>query len=104
MNRVDVVMERGDTTWVQLSRGAAAELDLVPGDMVGISRAGPSGRGRGTFRGPNSPLPAPAGTLCSRPTPGNRAVDTAPAHRQDRSPEPRPRGLPTDRRLRSISS
>ena len=45
--RVDVAMERGDTTWVQLSRGAAAELGLVPGDRVGISRAGPSGRGRG---------------------------------------------------------
>jgi len=44
---VDVAMERGGTTWVQLSRGAAAELDLVPGDAVGISRAGPSGRGRG---------------------------------------------------------
>ena len=49
--RVDVAMERGDTTWVQLSRGAAAELDLGPGDKVGISRAGPSGRGSGYLPG-----------------------------------------------------
>jgi sulfate transport system ATP-binding protein len=47
--RVDVTMERGGTTWVQLSRGAAAELDLAPGDMVGISRAGSSGRGPGNL-------------------------------------------------------
>ncbi len=31
-------MERGEATWVQLSRGAAAELDLAPGDPVWISR------------------------------------------------------------------
>jgi sulfate/thiosulfate transport system ATP-binding protein len=38
--RVDVRMERGEPTWVQLSRGAAAEIDLAAGDPVWISRAG----------------------------------------------------------------
>ena len=73
--RVDVAMERGATTWVQLSRGAAAELDLVPGDVVGISRAGPSGRGRAAPRRPNSPPPAPAGTPGSPSPLPNRRFD-----------------------------
>ena len=38
--RVDVRMERGEPTWVQLSRGAATELGLSPGERVWISRAG----------------------------------------------------------------
>ena len=38
--RVDVAMARGGAAWVQLSRGAAAELDLAPGDPVWISRTG----------------------------------------------------------------
>ncbi len=38
--RVDVQMDRGEPTWVQLSRGAAAEIDLAAGDPVWISRAG----------------------------------------------------------------
>jgi sulfate transport system ATP-binding protein len=44
--RVDVRMERGDPTWVQLSRGGAAEIDLAPGDPVWISRARPGARQR----------------------------------------------------------
>ncbi len=44
--RVDVRMERGEPTWVQLSRGAAAELELAPGDPVWISRAGSGSRQR----------------------------------------------------------
>ena len=36
--RVDLTMDDGSSTWVQLSRGAAAELDLAPGDQVWISR------------------------------------------------------------------
>jgi len=38
--RVDVRMQQGEPTWVQLSRGAAAELGLSPGERVWISRAG----------------------------------------------------------------
>ncbi len=42
--RVDLKLEDGSSTWVQLSRGAAAELDGVPGDQVWVSRATPSKR------------------------------------------------------------
>ena len=35
--RVDLKLEDGSSTWVQLSRGAAAELDGVPGDQVWVS-------------------------------------------------------------------
>jgi sulfate/thiosulfate transport system ATP-binding protein len=42
--RVDVAMARGGAAWVQLSRGAANELDLASGDPVWISKAGASGR------------------------------------------------------------
>jgi sulfate transport system ATP-binding protein len=38
--RVDLRLEQGATAWVQLSRGAAAELDLAPEDRVWVSRAG----------------------------------------------------------------
>jgi sulfate transport system ATP-binding protein len=44
--RVDVTMDHGQPTWVQLSRGAAAELDLSAGDPVWISRAGLGSRPR----------------------------------------------------------
>ncbi len=44
--RVDVALAGGDPAWVQLSRGAANELDLTPGDPVWISRAAAGGRGR----------------------------------------------------------
>ncbi len=40
--RVDVTMARGEATWLQLSRGAAAELDLATGEQVWVSRAGPA--------------------------------------------------------------
>jgi sulfate transport system ATP-binding protein len=40
--RVDLRLEQGETAWVQLSRGAAADLDLTPEDRVFISRAGAS--------------------------------------------------------------
>ena len=40
--RVDVTMDRGEPAWVQLSRGAANELQLSPGDRVWIARAGAS--------------------------------------------------------------
>ena len=42
--RVDLKLDDGSSTWVQLSRGAAAELDGVPGDQVWVSRATPSKR------------------------------------------------------------
>ncbi|HEX4245707.1 MAG TPA: sulfate ABC transporter ATP-binding protein [Acidimicrobiales bacterium] len=42
--RVDLTLGNGSSTWVQLSRGAAAELDSVPGDQVWVSRATPSKR------------------------------------------------------------
>jgi sulfate transport system ATP-binding protein len=35
--RVDLRMNDGSSTWVQLSRGASGELDLNPGEQVGIS-------------------------------------------------------------------
>ncbi len=38
--RVDIRMEDWDSTWVQLSRGAAADLDLAPDELVWISRHG----------------------------------------------------------------
>ncbi len=38
--RVDIRMEDWDSTWVQLSRGTAASLDLAPDDLVWISRLG----------------------------------------------------------------
>jgi sulfate/thiosulfate transport system ATP-binding protein len=37
--RVDLKLDRGGTSWVQLSRGAAAELHLASGDQVWVSRA-----------------------------------------------------------------
>jgi sulfate transport system ATP-binding protein len=42
--RVDLKLDNGSSTWVQLSRGAAAELDSMPGDQVWVSRATPSKR------------------------------------------------------------
>jgi sulfate transport system ATP-binding protein len=42
--RVDLKLDDGSSTWVQLSRGAAAELDGEPGDQVWVSRATPSKR------------------------------------------------------------
>jgi sulfate transport system ATP-binding protein len=42
--RVDVKLDDGGTTWIQLSRGAANELDLVPGDQVWVTRATPTSR------------------------------------------------------------
>jgi sulfate transport system ATP-binding protein len=44
--RVDIRMEGGGPTWVQFSRGAAAELALAPSDRVWISRPGPRANGR----------------------------------------------------------
>jgi sulfate/thiosulfate transport system ATP-binding protein len=38
--RVDVRLAHGGSTWVQLSRGAAAELGLAPDDQVWVTRAG----------------------------------------------------------------
>jgi sulfate/thiosulfate transport system ATP-binding protein len=38
--RVDVRLDSGGTTWVQLSRGASAELGLAPDDPVWINRTG----------------------------------------------------------------
>jgi sulfate transport system ATP-binding protein len=37
--RVDLAIDAGGTVWVQLSRGHAAELALVPGDPVWVARA-----------------------------------------------------------------
>ena len=42
--RVDLQLHNGGTTWVQLSRGAANELDLVPGDQAWVTRAPTSSR------------------------------------------------------------
>lgn len=44
--RVDVHLSEGGSTWVQLSRGAAAELDLMTGDPIWITRAGMSAEQR----------------------------------------------------------
>ncbi len=49
--RVDVALAQGGSTWVQLSRGAAAELALRAGDRVWVNRTGVSVNGR-------SPSPA----------------------------------------------
>jgi len=38
--RVDLLLVDGSTTWVQLSRGSAAELDLSDGDDVWVLRSG----------------------------------------------------------------
>jgi sulfate transport system ATP-binding protein len=38
--RVEVRLSQGGSTWVQLSRGAATELDLAPGQQVWVSSAG----------------------------------------------------------------
>jgi hypothetical protein len=38
--RVDVTLTRGETTLVQLSRGAASELNLAPNDQVWVTRTG----------------------------------------------------------------
>jgi sulfate transport system ATP-binding protein len=38
--RVDVRLDSGGSTWVQLSRGASAELGLAPDDPVWINRTG----------------------------------------------------------------
>jgi sulfate/thiosulfate transport system ATP-binding protein len=38
--RVDVTLAQGETTWVQLSRGAASELNLAPNDQVWVTRTG----------------------------------------------------------------
>jgi sulfate transport system ATP-binding protein len=35
--RIDVRLDRGETTWVQLSRGAADELDLKESDVVWVA-------------------------------------------------------------------
>ncbi len=37
--RVDLQLANGGTTWVQLSRGAAAELDVAAGDDVWVARS-----------------------------------------------------------------
>jgi sulfate transport system ATP-binding protein len=38
--RVDVHLDSGEDTWVQLSRGASTELGLKPGDQVWVTRTG----------------------------------------------------------------
>lgn len=38
--RVDVRLDSGGSTWVQLGRGASAELGLAPDDPVWINRTG----------------------------------------------------------------
>ena len=38
--RVDIRLASAATTWVQLSRGAATELGLAPGDRVWVNRTG----------------------------------------------------------------
>jgi sulfate transport system ATP-binding protein len=37
--RIDLKLHNGGTTWVQLSRGAAAELHLTTGGLVWVSRS-----------------------------------------------------------------
>jgi sulfate transport system ATP-binding protein len=37
--RVDLTLDRRDSCWAQLSRGAAAELHLAPGDEVWVSQS-----------------------------------------------------------------
>ncbi len=64
--RVDITMENWESTWVQLSRGAASELDLGAGDLVWVSRVDtPSSQLNGTGPGPahGSGYPAHLGKL-----------------------------------------
>ncbi len=62
--RVDLRMEGWGSTWVQLSRGAAADLDLSPDDLVWLSQHGaPSGRAvsnAAVAQPVSEPVPAPA--------------------------------------------
>ncbi|HEX3979739.1 MAG TPA: TOBE-like domain-containing protein, partial [Acidimicrobiales bacterium] len=44
--RVDLKMSDGSATWVQLSRGAAVELGLSPGEQVWISPTGSAATGQ----------------------------------------------------------
>lgn len=44
--RVELHLSGGGSTWVQLSRGAATELDLVPGHQVWVAHAGLTARER----------------------------------------------------------
>jgi hypothetical protein len=44
--RVDLKMTDGSATWVQLSRGAAVELGLSPGEQVWISPTGSAATGQ----------------------------------------------------------
>jgi sulfate transport system ATP-binding protein len=37
--RVDLALPKGETCWVQLSRGAASELRLASGDEVWVSHS-----------------------------------------------------------------
>jgi sulfate transport system ATP-binding protein len=41
--RVDIQLDEGRSTWAQLSRGASAELGVVPGDPVWVGRSGRTG-------------------------------------------------------------
>jgi sulfate transport system ATP-binding protein len=51
--RVDIKLDGWDSTWAQLSRRAAAELDLRAGDLVWVSQVdGPSPHQNGTGSGP----------------------------------------------------
>ncbi len=53
--RVDLRMEGWGSTWIQLSRGAAADLDLAPDDLVWVSLHGaPSGVVPSTLATPRS--------------------------------------------------
>jgi sulfate transport system ATP-binding protein len=45
--RVDLQLSRGGSCWVQLSRGAANELNLISGDRVWVARAGVSAPDQG---------------------------------------------------------
>jgi sulfate transport system ATP-binding protein len=54
--RVDVKMDGWGSTWAQLSRGAAAELDLRAGDLIWVSRVGAPSSGRNGA----DPSPRPA--------------------------------------------
>ena len=55
--RMDLLLDSGETTWVQLSRGAADELGLEIGDIVSVALSPHAGQAIG------SPLPLPIAAI-----------------------------------------
>jgi sulfate transport system ATP-binding protein len=67
--RVDVAMAQGGQAWVQLSRGAANEIDLVAGDAVWISLTAASARPQRTPDDESTTGDRPTDDLAGTPVP-----------------------------------